>query len=40
MGVRSNVLKTGSVIEREMLQVHGSLVEPMVEPVVEPRSDR
>ena len=34
--VISNVLKTGPFIEPEMLTVHGSLVEP----VVEPRSDR
>ena len=31
MGVRSNVLKTRPVIEPEMLQVHGSLVEQVVE---------
>ena len=34
--VKTNVLKIGSVIESEILPVHGSLVEP----VVEPRSDR
>ena len=27
-----NVLKTGPVIEREKLSVHGSLVGPMMEP--------
>ena len=30
----SNVLKTGPVIEPEKLPIHGSLVEPAVEPLL------